>query len=273
MLSIAVAGGKGGVGKTLVAVHLAEHAARKKIRTCLLDADLGLGNVRILLKLPARGDISDVLSGDKRLWQVMATLPSGLRVLPAPSGVLELATVDNDKLGLLLSEIGRMEHLFDLLVLDLGAGIGPAVLELAAPADHVLAVTTTDRTAIADCYAFIKVHQGRAPATLPWVLVNMADSPASAAGVFAQFTQVCDRFLFMKPRWAGSVPRDPNVTVAIREATLLYDLAGEIPAAKALATASEQLLRSIFQESVGNGRRSYAASMLETAGGGVKRRK
>lgn len=215
--SVAVTSGKGGVGKTSVAVNLAVAWAQEGQRTCLLDGDLGLANVDVLLNLHPRYSLRDVILGGKDLCEVALPGPAGLQVIPAASGVEALATLAAPARRALLQRLQTLGMLADIAVMDTGAGISRTVLSLVLAADFGLIVTTPDPTALTDAYAMIKILT-RERADLPLsIAVNMADHAAHAHEVHGHLGRIVGRFLHREIPLAGWIPRDDCVERAVRE--------------------------------------------------------
>src|SRR4051812_35510527 len=154
---IAVTSGKGGVGKSNVAVNLAIQFAAAGKKVVLLDADLGLANADVLCNLDLPANLSHVIARKKELREVMIPAPGGFRLIGGASGLARMADLsDADRQRLVLA-LGELEQAVDIILIDTGAGISPNVLTFTRAADHVLVVTTPEPTAMTDAYAVIKV--------------------------------------------------------------------------------------------------------------------
>ncbi|MDX1566047.1 MAG: AAA family ATPase, partial [Phycisphaeraceae bacterium] len=173
---VAVTSGKGGVGKTNVAVNLAAWLATQKKRVVLIDADLGLANADVLCNLDARVNLSHVVSGRRTPAEAMIEAPGGFRLVPGASGLAHMAAMEPDQQRRLIELFARIEADADLLIIDTGAGIGPSVLGFLLAADDLLVVTTPEPTAMADAYGLIKSVARQRPDAPIGLLVNMAES-------------------------------------------------------------------------------------------------
>jgi len=241
MKLIAMASGKGGVGKTCLAIGLAQAMAEAGQRALLVDADLGLANVDVQLGLNPLRDLGDVLGGRCAMAAAVLRHPGGFDVLPGHSGSAALAALDGAALSGFVAQLQGLGA--DVVVLDLGAGIGPAQRGLAALADLLIVVATEEPTSLTDAYAVLKLHRRDAPSGRAALLVNMAAQPAR---VHAALDAACRGFLGRGLPLLGVVRRDPRVPAAIRAQMPLLTRHPNTPAAedlRALAAALPSLLR------------------------------
>src|SRR6476660_2374294 len=154
---IAVTSGKGGVGKSNVAVNLAIKFASAGKNVVLLDADLGLANADVLCNIDLPCNLSHVIARKKELREVMVRAPGGFHLIGGASGLARMADLTDFDRQRLVDSLGELEQQCDIILIDTGAGISPNVLSFTRAADHVLIVTTPEPTAITDAYAVIKV--------------------------------------------------------------------------------------------------------------------
>lgn len=217
---VAIASGKGGVGKTWLAVTLAHALALAGRRVLLVDGDLGLANVDVQLGLDPARDLSAVLAG---LGVAEAALrhEAGFDILPGRSGSGALAALDEAALACLIAALEQAAELWEVVVLDLGAGLGRAVRRLAAAADTLLVVATGEPTSLTDAYAVLKLHRRDRPGGDARVVVNQAADRAAGERVWRTLDQACRSFLGAGVPLAGIVRRDPRVAEAIRRQTPL----------------------------------------------------
>ena len=242
---IAVASGKGGVGKTWLAIALAQNLARRGCRVLLVDGDLGLANVDIQLGLTPRHDLAAVLSGRRRWTGVIIRhetpeLPSaGFDVLPGRSGAAALAMLETGVLDRLLQAIQQLGG-YDMVLLDLGAGIDPAMRHMAAAADTLLVVSTDEPTALADAYAVLKLQARDRAVRQPGpgtpadvrLVINQSSSLASGRRTYDVLARACSTFLGHVPVLAGIIRRDGRVADVIRRQTTLLTRHPNAPAAE-----------------------------------------
>ena len=213
---LAIAGAKGGVGKTMLATNLALLLARAGHRTLLVDFDPGCGNVGVHLRLSATHDLEAVARDEAPVREALVDGPGGIRVLLGRSGSTWLAGDDASARDRALRAILDVSREFAVVVVDTGAGIGPATLAVAERADLVLGVTTPDAPALTDAYALCKVlHRRGRP--LPRLVVNRVRNRDEAMRTAARLTAVARKFLDAEVVASGWVADDPLVARSIQD--------------------------------------------------------
>lgn len=213
---VAVTSGKGGVGKTSLAVNLAITLANDGMRAILIDTDLGLANVDVLMGMSPRFNLADVLAGRKEITDVLAAGPNGLEVVPGASGISELANLSHEKRSWLLAALGELESRADVIVIDTAAGVSENVISFAAAADEVLVIATPEPTSITDAYATIKLICQRGSYGELSLVANMVSGRAEATRIVKRISSVAEHFLKITVGSAGYVLNDPSVPAAIR---------------------------------------------------------
>ncbi|MFH1022426.1 MAG: MinD/ParA family protein [Planctomycetota bacterium] len=231
---LAVTSGKGGVGKTNIAVALGLELARRGRKTVLFDADLGLANVDVILGIEARANLSHVVGGRARLSDVAVPLPGGLTVVPAASGVGGMADLDAAGRDRLLAELETLEARAEVMILDTGAGISQAVMPFVLHADEILVVTTPEPTALADAYALIKLVVRRRPGARFRLIVNRVAGRDEAAAVSSRLVGVCRRFLGAELADGGYVVEDAAVGASVRRRRPFLDAFPSSPASRCI---------------------------------------
>ena len=241
---VAVASGKGGVGKTWFSITLTHALARAGQRTLLFDGDLGLANVDIQLGLMPKYDLGSVVSGKLTLNQAATNFPEGgFDVIAGRSGSGSLANIPLSRLQILADDMTLLAGAYDRVVLDLGAGVEKTVRALANQAGTILVVTTDEPTSLTDAYAFIKVTHMERPGTDLRVVVNMANSTREGERIYYTLLKACEGFLKISPPLAGVIRRDLKVREAIRNQTPLLTRSPNTEAAADVEAIVEHILQ------------------------------
>ncbi len=218
---VAVASGKGGVGKTWLAITLAQSFAEAGQRTLLFDGDLGLANVDIQPGLVPTRDLGHFGNGVGLHKVVTKFGAGGFDIIAGRSGSGTLAAMDAQRLGELMGALAELATGYDRVILDLGAGVEPPVRALGSLARVGLVVTTDEPTSLTDAYAFIKLSRSGGGARDLRIVVNLAGSPREGERTYGTISKACREFLKYEPPLAGIVRRDPKVREAIRAQTPL----------------------------------------------------
>ncbi|MCP9454598.1 MAG: MinD/ParA family protein [Nitrospira sp.] len=240
---IAVSSGKGGVGKTNVVASWAVALGRLGRRVLVLDADLGLGNLDVLLGLVPRRTIEHALSGVCTLQEICLEGPAGIQVLPASSGVPHLTSLTDSQQVVIQEQLEELAAGMDVLLIDTGAGISPNVTFFASSAHEIVIVVTPEPTSLTDAYALIKVLTQRYRERRFKVLVNLARGPREAAEVFRKLDTAVDRFLHAIVEPIGYVPQDDYVPLAVMRQKAVVDVFPDAPASQAFARLARQVLQ------------------------------
>jgi flagellar biosynthesis protein FlhG len=242
---IAITSGKGGVGKSNVAVNLAIKLSAAGKSVLLLDADLGLANADVLCNIDLPFNLSHVISRKKDLHEVIVKAPGGFRLVGGGSGLARKADLTDHERQRLVDSLGELESTADIILIDTGAGISPNVLSFTRAADSVLVVTTPEPTAITDAYAVIKVMTQDAVTGRISLLVNQAHSAAEAQAVHERISRVAKQFLHVSVLDAGFVPTDESVSQAVRRRSPFVLSAPKSSASTAIAQLAARLERGI----------------------------
>jgi flagellar biosynthesis protein FlhG len=213
---IAVASGKGGVGKTSVSVNLALSLTQLGRNVMLLDADLGLANVDVLLGLTPRFTLAHVLEGKCSLADTILEGPMGLSVVPAASGQRRMAELGPVQHAGLIQAFSELDRELDTLVIDTAAGIADSVITFAQAAHEVVVVVCNEPASITDAYALVKVLSRERGVGRVQMLANMVRSQAEGRELHEKLTRVTDRFLDVHVDYLGAVPYDDWMRRAIQ---------------------------------------------------------
>lgn len=214
--TIAITSGKGGVGKTTVAVNLAVQLSRMGRRVILLDADLGTANADVLCNIMPSTNLAHVVAGRKPITEAVIDAPGGFGLIPGASGLAQMAALDDYERDRLIAQMRDLQTTADVILIDTGAGVSPNVLGFLVGADEVLCVTTPDPTAITDAYAVIKTLSRQTQQLDIRLLVNMVRDEQEAQAVADRISAVCQKFLKLNPAYAGYLPHAAPVIQSIR---------------------------------------------------------
>lgn len=238
---VAVTGGKGGVGKTNLSVNLSVALAEMQRRVVLMDADLGLANVDILLGLQARFTLADVLSGERKIRDILLTGPSGLKVVPASSGVQQMVQLSPQEHAAIIHSFSELNDQLDVLVIDTAAGISDTVVSFVRAAQEVVVVVCDEPSSITDAYALIKVLNTNHDVFRFRVVANMTRTTQEGISLFNKLNGVCDRFLDVSLQYLGPIPFDENVRKAVQKRKALLEFAPRCKASQAIRVVAQKV--------------------------------
>lgn len=244
---LAIASGKGGVGKTWFSVSFGQALARMNRRVLLVDCDVGLANIDVQLGLRPHGDLTRVVMGQMPLSRAIQSVDAlGFDILPGLSGAGHLGGLDNLMAGWIRGELNDASEGYDIVILDLPSGIEMGVRELMQHADDEIILTTGEPTALTDAYALIKATHRERRGGAPKLVINFAEHAAAGRQTLEGLVRVCDRFLSTKPYGLGVVRRDARVSEAIaRQTPLLQCYPGSDAARDVVATAEAFLASEV----------------------------
>ncbi len=227
---IAVASGKGGVGKTTVAVNVGVALAKLGLRVGILDGDFALGNVDVAVGLTPVVHLGHLLDGERSLAEITLEGPAGVTIIPAGSGIPKLTALTSVQRGRLKAAVDQLCGMLDFLIVDTASGISDNVIETIVLADLTLLVTSLEPSAVVDAYATAKVLSGVAPTLELGIVVNAARSGDEANLAFRQIEIAATRFLTRSLKYYGFIADD----VSVREAVLMQrSVVEQVPQAPA----------------------------------------
>ena len=214
---IAVTSGKGGVGKTSFTVNLAVSIAQTGRKVAIFDADLGLANVHILLGVKPRFNLAHLVQGHFALEDIITRGPLDIQIISGGQGVRELANLTDEQRRMLLRQMDKLERDVDVLLVDTGAGISENVLRFAGFADEVIAVTTPNIAANADCFSIIRILLEMDPKSRIGLVTNMARDMYEAKNVFNKLQTASRQVLGYELNDLGFVVESEHMKVATEQ--------------------------------------------------------
>ncbi|MFO7602436.1 MAG: MinD/ParA family protein [Gammaproteobacteria bacterium] len=240
---IAVTGGKGGVGKTNVSLNMAIALASMDKAVMVMDADLGLANIDVLLGLHPKYNLQHVIRGERTLEEVIVEGPSGIKVVPASSGIKGMAELSSSQHAGLVRAFSELNQKLDVLIIDTAAGISDSVVTFTRAAQEVIVVVCDEPASITDAYAMIKLLNREHGLFRFRVLANMTQSAQQGREVYEKIVKVTDRFLDVAMEYIGCIPHDDYLVKAIRKQRAVVEAYPRSKASVAFKTLAEKVNR------------------------------
>lgn len=222
--TIAIASGKGGVGKTNIIANLGITLKKLGKDVLIFDADLGLSNIDVLLALAPKYNIEHLIRGEKRLKEIIIEGPSGIKVLPAGNGIQELTNLDEYERMRILEEFDEYNENVDIMLIDTSAGISENVSFFCSAVQDILVLTTPEPTSITDAYALIKVLHNKYKEENFKLVVNLVKNEDEAKAVYKRLSVVTEKFLGVDLSYLGFVRYDENVKKSVKAQSAFVEL-------------------------------------------------
>lgn len=242
-MSVSILSGKGGCGKTNLALNLAWALQGMNYSNLIMDCDLGLANLDVLLGITPAHTLQDVLLADMELPSVVHHIENGPDILPAASGVPELVDMNEDMRDMLLRQLTPSLERYDFVFLDLGAGIHGTVRTFAGMTLARILVVTPEPTSLTDSYALMKVLSQMYNIRDFLVVVNQVETKQEETATFRRLHSACKRFLDFEPVLLGSIREDPHVPEAVLRQTPLLKLFPSCNASRDIVELAKRLTR------------------------------
>jgi flagellar biosynthesis protein FlhG len=265
---ISFTSGKGGVGKTHTVVNTGIALASQGFSVLILDADLGLANVDVVAGVSPRGTLHDVLKGRCALDDILVEGPGGIVIIPAASGVEEIQALQASEKMLLMSEVERIAHQFDFLLIDTPAGIGSDVMYFNSAAGEVVCVITGEPTSLTDSYALIKLLSSSYGEKSFWVVVNDVASEADASVAYNTLANAVQKFLHVETRLLGWVVSDDEVRQSIMDRKPISYVRPSSRAARGLSAVAQEIVSNRPHVRIKGGMQFFFRQLLDLPGYG-----
>ena len=221
---IAFTSGKGGVGKTNMVANIAYLLSTINKKVVVFDADLGLANIDILLGLKPKYTLIDVIKKGKRMKDIIIKVNDNFHVIPAGSGVEEIANMSEPVFSKIRDELNEIAKETDILLIDTGAGISKKVTSFIKSSEEVVVITTPEPTSMADAYAVIKIASTNYKKENISIFVNMAKSRDEAETTYNNLNKICKKFLKKEFKQAGYALMDKNLPLAVKQQKAIAEL-------------------------------------------------
>ncbi len=242
---LAVTSGKGGVGKTNVSANLGIALAARGARVCVFDADAGMANINVILGQTPRYSLEHLLNGECALADLLLEGPRGLRIVPAASGVAELADLNPKRQQTLLRALAELERDFDYLLIDTAAGAAASVLRFIQSAQVGVMVVTPEPTSLTNAFSLLKIMRNRGIRRPAYVLVNQVGSHRESLEIFGRFRGATRKYLKLDTFYLGYVQRDPALTRAVRLQRPVIQLDHQAPSSRCFYALAEAIDRHL----------------------------
>jgi len=214
---LAITSGKGGVGKSVIALNFALLLAKHDYRTLLIDGDINLSKLPIMTDTAPRYDFVDLKRGKKMLQEIIYEYQPGCSILPTGSGALELINHRDEFQQHFQNQFQQLNDKFDYMLIDSASGISSIVFSELASSDEVIVVATPEPTSIADAYAVIKIMSYYYPQIPLHLLLNLVESADEAVETYKKFNLITQKFLHRQVNYLGFLSRDENVLASIKK--------------------------------------------------------
>ena len=220
---IVVTSGKGGVGKTSFSVNAAMEFARKGKKVVVFDADFGLANVEVMLGIRPKYNLLDLIHNNMSMEDIITQGPENIGFISGGSGVSELATLDNDSIKLLISKLVQLDKMYDIVIIDTGAGITDSVMEFVLVGPEIVLVVTPEPTSITDSYSLLKAlyrhERFDAENTKVKLVANKVAKEADGKVLYDKLNAVVERYLKVPILYLGCVPEDAQLLKSVMQQT------------------------------------------------------
>ena len=241
--TIAVAGGKGGIGKSIVAVNLAAAMGTLNHDVLLVDGDFDLGNIDRLLNLRPKHGLKDVIDGSRRLEEVILQGPRGVSVIPSASGRMEMARMSQIEHASLIGLFSDLPTSADTLIVDVATGLSESVMSFCQAAREVIVVVVDEPTAIQDAFTTIRVLSERCHVNRFRVVANKTSSSQHGIDLYASLARLTDRYLDVLLDFCGSIPFDPRLKQAVCQQSTVVEAFPRSPSALAFRKLGARVAR------------------------------
>lgn len=240
---VAIASGKGGVGKSNFAINTALAMQRNNKRVLLLDGDMGTANINVLLGLSSKYNLSHLLHGKCTLEDALINGPEGLDILPGTSGDQDLININKSQVKRLMSISSQMGENYDIILVDIGAGVHASNINFISFCKQVIVVLTPEPTAIMDAYSLIKILYNNKFSGEVGLLINQVNSRQEGNAVAERMQKVIKTYLEIDVKIIGIIPFDRHLRQAVKKQNALIELYPNSKSGRAFAEAASNIIK------------------------------
>ncbi|MDD2619647.1 MAG: MinD/ParA family protein [Syntrophomonadaceae bacterium] len=241
---VVISSGKGGVGKSTLALNIAINLCIKGKKVILMDADMGLANLDVMLGLVTKYNLYHMIQEKKTLKDITISGPEGLKIIPGGSGISELANLNEDQLKRILVELRKLDGEYDYMIIDTGAGISKSVIAFLMAADDVIVITTPEPTSITDAYSIVKSVTKNSFVGNMYMVVNRVNDNSEGILVAEKFKLVCEKFLNCTIKPLGHIVNEPLIGEGIRRQQAFVQIFPKSPAARNIDLITSNLIEN-----------------------------
>ncbi len=243
---ITITSGKGGVGKSNLAVNLAVQLQKMGKRVLIIDADFGLANIEVMFGSMPKYNLSDLVYRGKRIRDIITEGPMGIGFISGGSGVVSMNNLSGEQIAYVVKCLGELDNMADIILVDTGAGIADNVLEFVMASSEVLLITTPEPSSLTDSYSLLKALY-RNPNflrenTVIKVIANRVTSPEEGISTYEKLKSVVTQFLHGKIEYIGMIPQDSLLEKSVRQQKIVSLNAPDSNAARAFEVMAANLL-------------------------------
>lgn len=257
---VVISSGKGGVGKSTLALNLSINLCTRGMKIILMDADMGLANLDVMLGLVSKYNIYHLLQEKKTMEDITISGPEGLKIIPGGSGISELANLKDTELKRILVELRKLDGAYDYMIIDTGAGISKTVMNFLLAAEDIIVITTPEPTAVTDAYSLVKNVAKNSFAGNIYLVVNKVANDSEGILVAEKFKLVCQKFLSCEIKPLGHIVNEPLIGEGIRRQKAFVQIYPRSTATRNINTIVDRLIEASGQKSPG----------LESKRGGIR---
>lgn len=218
---ITVTSGKGGVGKSNVAINLAIQMKKRGQRVIILDADLGMANIEIMFGTLPKHNLCDLIYQGKSITEIITWGPGEVGFISGGSGIAGLSNLSREYLTYIIQNLVQLDAIADVIIVDTGAGIGEAVMEFLVASGEIIVVTTPEPTSITDSYSLLKAlnrhPRFKKEDSSIKVIANKVDSEEAGDSLFNKLQSVVSGYLFLPIEYLGAIPQDKMLSTAVMQ--------------------------------------------------------
>jgi len=238
--TISVVSGKGGVGKSNIALNIAIDLSQRDYRVLVMDLDVGMGNIDILVGQHTDNSIVDMLHDNMPIQDIITEGPAGLSYISGGTGFADFFTMDQMKINYFLQEFEKLKRMYDYIFFDMGAGATSDSIFFILASEECILITTPEPTALTDAYAMVKKILYRDNEMSISIIMNRVREIRQGKIILDKFQTIIRKFLHVETHALGILPDDPIVREAVSGQTPFILWKGKAPISKSLRQITEK---------------------------------